>query len=283
MAKRILPIILLGLLALIWVLNQPNVKNSVTETGRLGVHFLDVGQGDSELLSLPGGEHILIDGGETDAGDEIMGYLHRLGVERLDLVVITHPHSDHIGGLARVLEEIPVSRVIDAGIPHGSMQYRSLLREIGDRKIPYETADDLSAPLVYGPVNISLLWPTGTAKGLELNDRSLVFRAVYGETSFLFAADIGEEAEARLMAEHPDIGSTVLKVAHHGSHGSTTDEFLQAVSPEYAVISVGAGNSYGHPSDAVLEKLRAVGARVFRTDIDGTVVMTSDGSTVQYE
>jgi competence protein ComEC len=224
-----------------------------------------------------------VDAGGEDSADDVVGYLIRSGVDRIDLLVITHPHEDHVGGLPRVLEEFGVSQILDAGYPHGSPAYREALCSIEARKIDYRLAADWRTLYISKQVGFEVLWPPEDYSPSEegLNDGSLVLRVRYGGVSLLLAGDIEAEAEARLLAAHLDLKSTVLKVAHHGSADGTSNEFLQLVQPEYAVVSVGMDNPYGHPAGAVLRRLRAVGAEVYRTDRHGTVVFLTDGEKVE--
>jgi competence protein ComEC len=285
--RRLLPIIVLAVLVAVIGLTQygPFVKKQAPLEGRLlKVHFIDVGQGDSILVQTPDGRNVLVDAGDEGSGDTVVRYLLSKGVHRIDLLVITHPHSDHIGGLPRVLDEFGVSRILDAGYPHGSRTYRDVLSIIESRKIDYKVIQDFRNPEVGTMVGFDVLWPPPdyrVGRESELNNGSIVLRLSYDTVSVLLTGDIQGETEGRLLADRQDLRSTILKVAHHGSEYSTSNEFLQVVKPDFAVISVGRGNDYGHPAKDTLERLAAAGAQVFRTDENGTVVFTSDGTNVQ--
>jgi len=287
--RRLLPIIVLAVLVAVIGLTQfgPSVRKQAPLEGNvLRVHFIDVGQGDSVLVQTPDGRNVLVDAGDESSGDKVVNYLLDKGVHRIDLLVITHPHSDHIGGLPRVLDEFGVSRVLDAGYPHGSRTYADVLAAIESRKIDYKTVQDYREPEVGPQVSFELLWPPADyemGSESELNNGSIVLRLKYGSVSVLLTGDIQDEAEGKLLADHQDLQSTILKVAHHGSEYSTSNEFLQVVKPDFAVISVGANNDYGHPAKDTLERLAASGAQVFRSDENGTVVFTSDGTNVQVD
>jgi beta-lactamase superfamily II metal-dependent hydrolase len=285
--KRSLPVILVAvvLLAAGVVRFHPWREQPTPLQGRvLDVHFLDVGQGDCILIRTPDARGILVDAGDESTADEVVRYLKDQGVNQIDLLVITHPHGDHIGGLPAVLEAFGVSRVLDAGHAHGSQTYRSVLSTIEARRIDYKLASDFRNPPVCEGVTFEVLWPPpeyGPEGDEGLNDGSIVLRVKYGGVAVLLAGDIQSDAEGKLLASGQDLRSAILKVAHHGSDSSTSNEFVQAVTPAYAVISVGADNPYGHPSKTILERLAAIGATVYRTDEQGTIVISTDGRAVR--
>ena len=246
--------------------------------GEVRVHFIDVGQGDCILIE-GSGESVLIDAGENDQGDEVLGYLSAAGIEDIDLAVGTHPHSDHIGGMDTVLEGITVGRLMLSDVPDSIVPTTRTYLDLLD------AAEETGTEMFYGYPGdqVSICGGTLTVLGPvedydDLNDESLVIRFDYGESSFLFTGDMESGAEEDLLASGADIGADVLKVGHHGSNTSSSEEFLRAVGPEIAVIECGEGNDYGHPHLEVLERLEAVSAAVYRTDLDGSVVVTADGS-----
>jgi len=248
--------------------------------GGLVVHFIDVGQGDCELIGA-GGRWMLIDGGERGSEDGIIKYLRRQGVERLDYVVATHPHSDHMGGLAYgVLEAFPVGTVIAPRFSPentpATQTYEKFLDAVG-ALVKNGTAAKYARPGdVYplGGASITILGPL-SEDGKNYNNDSVVVRVETQNGAALFMGDAEKKVEAALLEAYgTGLRADLLKAGHHGSRTSSNEDFLRMVNPGDAVISCGAGNSYGHPSPEVIERFEALGIRVSRTDVDGTVVIT---------
>ncbi|NLG48827.1 MAG: MBL fold metallo-hydrolase [Chloroflexi bacterium] len=241
----------------------------------LQVHFIDVGQGDAILIVAPDGKTMLIDGGESNTG--VVEYLRSVGVQQLDLMVATHPHADHIGGLVDVLEEIPVAEVVTNGQMHTSRTYERLLDGIAAAGAVY-TEVKRGDRVQLGGLTFDVLHPT-SGEDDDLNNSSVVLRLVYNQVAFLFTGDAEAQVEADILAAGQPVNATILKLGHHGSHTSSTAEFLAHVQPEVAVYSAEIGNSYGHPHAETLAALAKIGTQVYGTDVNGTVIVTSDGST----
>ena len=262
---------------------QGDTGGGGSASGTLEVYFFDVGQGDSELIRLPGGENILIDAGTSSTEDELVGELRSLGAETLDLVVATHPHADHIGGMAAVIDAFDVRQVVMPRISESdtptTKTYENLLQSIADKGLTITPAEPGDGLLSSGGAVLTVLAPNGEDYG-DLNNYSVVLRLTYGEDSFLFTGDAEEASEEEMLSLDWPLTATVLKCGHHGSETSTSPAFLDAVSPQYAVISCGVDNDYGHPDAVTLEKLEAAGAEVFRTDLQGTILASTDGSGV---
>lgn len=260
----------------------------------LVVTFIDVGQGDAILVESPSGQKALIDGGgrqekigsksakkEDPVGRGIIApFLRKKGINELNLVVLTHPHDDHVAGLPYILGKLKIDLVLDSGMPQPTNSYYRFLSIIKKKKIPYQMAKAGQEIDLGGGVKAYILHPSkpliaGTIS--DLNNNSVVIRLVYGDTSFLLAGDAAFEGEGRIIASGTDIKSNVLKVGHHGSRTSTSDKFLNEVKPEYAVISVGLRNKFGHPSQETLNRLYQHGVKILRTDLNGAVRFVSDG------
>jgi competence protein ComEC len=257
----------------------PGAKSSrqAANDGKLSAYFLDVGQGDAELLVF-GNRTILIDAGETEQGDRVVADLQELGVTRIDLLVATHPHSDHIGGMREVLRNFPVGEVLDAGVPSTSVIYEHLLEEIEKEGIPYRVAEQGQTIDLDPSLRILVLSPPKERLSDDPNENSVVLRISYGTIAFLFTGDMGGAAEDALTKTGYPLDAQILKVGHHGSEYSTSKEFLSRVHPEVAIIEAGKDNPYGHPHEQTLRRLADIGATVYRTDRDGTILVRSDGA-----
>jgi competence protein ComEC len=256
--------------------------------GTLRISFLDVGQGDCELVQAPGGVTVLIDGGPPEAGPAVLRELKAAGVERLDWIIGSHPHSDHIGGLIDVLREMPAKQALDPGYNHGTSTQRTYLSLLKEKRVRTTRARAGQGYDLGGGAKLEILAPqepllTGTDS--DANNNSIVARLVFGETELLFTGDMEEDERARLLAgTRPEqLRSDVLKVAHHGSHNGTDPPFLRAVQPKFAVLSLARQNDYGHPHREALETLRGSGAQILRTDERGTIRLTSDGKQITVE
>ena len=245
-------------------------------TGKLTAYFLDVGQGDSALFFYEG-KTILVDAGEYEMGDRVVGELLSRGVTRIDLLVATHPHSDHIGGMQTVIETFPVGKVLDTGLPHPSPAYEHFLETIEQRRIPYLVAEQGQTVDIDPSLRIVVLSPPKDQSADDLNANSIVLRISYGVIDFLMTGDLGKEEEDALIQTGYTIEAEILKVGHHGSSSSTSPAFLARVRPETAVISVGEDNPYGHPHTETMALLEKSGVVVYRTDRDGTILVRSDG------
>ncbi|HZK34878.1 MAG TPA: ComEC/Rec2 family competence protein [Bacillota bacterium] len=241
---------------------------------KVEVHFIDVGQGDSIYVKTPS-RNILIDGG--DRGNTTLNYLKTYDVDHLDLVIGTHPHSDHIGGLINVLQEIEVNEVIDPGIVHTSKTFEDYLTIIDEKDIIFTEGRAGTNKNLGNGVRLEIVHPTDPSNR-DLNNASIVARLIVDDISFLFTGDAEILSENEILSHGYKVETTILKVGHHGSSTSTGDDFLRAVLPEAAIIMCGEGNSYGHPHRETLGKLAELDIDVYRTDKKGTIIVRTDGS-----
>jgi beta-lactamase superfamily II metal-dependent hydrolase len=248
----------------------------------LRVTFLSVGQGDATLIRSPAGKRVLVDGGPPEAAEALVRAL-RADAATLDLVLLTHRHVDHLGGLRRAIAAVGARLFLDAPSPHAAPGYARLLRLLEARHVPVRDAAYGRRVDLGGDAVLELLGPPSPPLShtrSDVNANGVVARLDYRRASVLLAADAEAPTERWLLARGAPLRARVLKVAHHGSPHSSTAPFLRAVAPEAAVVSVGALNEYHHPSPATLARLRAVGARIYRTDLDGDVRLESDGEQI---
>ena len=246
--------------------------------GNLEVHFLDVGQGDATLI-LQDEYAMLVDGGDNLHGWQVVEYLTYLGVNHLEYVIATHPDMDHIGGLDIVLQNISCDMVFMPECERDTYSYRGLMQVLEEKDIKPVLPE---AGTVYelGTAEFTILAPLDKYEGV--NNNSIAFRLLHGEKRFLFTGDAERESEEDMIKSRRTLSADVYKVAHHGSRGTNTELFLLSVRPKYAVISCGEGNEYGHPHSRVLNLLRLLRAKVYRTDEQGTIVAFSDGEKVTF-
>ncbi|WP_409969856.1 ComEC/Rec2 family competence protein [Bengtsoniella intestinalis] len=246
----------------------------ISEDSTFEIIFLDVGQADAALVSCDG-EYMLIDGGNVADSNLIYSVLDKRGITELSIVVGTHAHEDHIGGLSGALNYATADTILcpvttyDSNAFENFAYYADLNGGI--------TVPSVGDEYTLGSADIDIL---AVNSDTDANNTSIVLKITYGETSFLFTGDAEYEAEQVLLNSGTDLSSTVLKVGHHGSDTSTSYLFLREIMPQYAVISCGEGNSYGHPTDAVLSRLRDADVTLYRTDLQGDIICTSDGQTV---
>jgi competence protein ComEC len=243
----------------------------------LTVYFIDVGQGDSIIIRY-GNSSMLIDAGTNASTNALVNTIKGLGISKFDIVIGTHPHDDHMGGMDAVINKFNIGKIYMPKISSNTKTFTDVLNAIKNKKLPVTTPVPEEV-FNLGDVHCTILAPNSPYYE-DLNNYSIVFKMAYGNHSFIFMADAEATIEQEMLVNGYDLKADVLKVGHHGSSDSSTPEFLKAVSPTYAVISVGKRNDYGHPHQVTLDKLLSAGVRIRRTDIDGTVTITSDGSAL---
>lgn len=255
--------------------------NSQQDRSKLEVDFLDVGQGDAILIKTPYEQNILIDGGANSKVLSELGQNLAFYDKKLDLVVLTHPHADHVAGLVEVLRRYDVKKVLITGVLHTAPDYLAFLKEIADQQIPVEYADGLRDINLGQDLDLKIIYPFKDLKDQKfenLNITSIVTKLIYKNNTFLFTGDAEEVVENDLLTAKIDVSAQILKVGHHGSKYSSSPIFLETVKPQYGVISVGAKNDFGHPHLRTIDNLEKQGIDILRTDDLGTIRIVSDGN-----
>ncbi|CUU47085.1 ComEC/Rec2 family competence protein [Clostridium beijerinckii] len=245
--------------------------------GDLKIHYIDVGQGDSELIQI-GDKNILIDAGTSDK--KALDYLKSIGVTTIDYAIATHPHEDHIGSMDDVIKAFNIGKFYAPKATANTKTFSNMIDALKSKNMQI-TAPKVGDTITIGDATLTFLAPN-SAKYDDLNNYSVVCKLKYGNTSFIFMGDAEDISEGEILQKQLDIQADVLKVGHHGSHSSTTQAFLDKVKPKYAVISCEKGNDYGHPHEETLDKLNAKNINVFRTDLEGTIIATSDGTNITF-
>ncbi len=262
------------------LINEPPLQETGGNSSLLSVHFLDVGQADSILIQ-QGSSAMLIDGGNNEDTDVVLDYLEEKDITKLNYVVGTHPHEDHIGGLDGVINKLTVDKVIMPKVSHNTKTYEDVLSAIKSQGLKI-TTPRLGQQYSLGNAMFTILSPSKD-KYEELNDYSIAIRLDYGDQSFLFLGDCERVNEEEMLQSGLPLASNVVKLGHHGSISSTSEEFIAAVNPEYAVISVGKDNDYNHPHKEVIKRLNQYGIEILRTDESGTIVFFTNGESLSFK
>ncbi|MFH0814800.1 MAG: ComEC/Rec2 family competence protein [Candidatus Falkowbacteria bacterium] len=257
-----------------------------TDSSLLSVRFLDVGQGDSIYIRTPEKQDILIDAGPDAKVIEQLGKAMPFFDNEIDVAILTHPHADHVAGFIEVLKRYKVDKIYYTGVLHTSSVYLEFLNLIKQQKIPLIIVGAGRGIELAGAAKFKILSPAPNLVGQkveDLNDSSIVSQLIFGNTKFLFMGDAGEKVEAALLNSGQQLQSDVIKLGHHGSKTASSQEFLKAVAPTYAVIFCAKNNDFGFPHPKIVSRLERLGIEIFRTDLDGSVVATSDGANVMID
>jgi competence protein ComEC len=255
--------------------NQDNVSLG----DKLKIHFIDVGQADSILIQ-QGNNAMLIDAGNNEDSETVKNYIANQGIAKLDYVVGTHPHEDHIGGLDYVINNFQIGKIYMPKVTSNTKTFEDVVTAIKNKGMQV-TAPVPGDSFKLGEADCKILAPN-SASYEDVNNYSIVIKITYKNNSFMFSGDAETISETEMLKKGFDVKADVLKVGHHGSNSSTSDEFLKKVSPKYAVISVGKDNDYGHPHKETMKKLKDSGITVYRTDESGTIICTSDGNNISF-
>ncbi|WP_446898540.1 ComEC/Rec2 family competence protein [Clostridium sp. LBM24168] len=275
--------ILLSLI-LIFSLSLLGCTNTTVENSSydgLKVSYIDVGQGDSELIQV-NGKNLLIDAGPNSSRDKFMSYLDKQNIKKFDYVIATHPDEDHIGGMSDLIKKYDIDTFIAPKKVANTRTFEHMIQALKDKNMKI----DLPAPgskLEMGDnVSAEILAPNSSSY-LDTNNYSVVLKITYGNTRFLFTGDAEKESEQEMIDKNYDLSADVLKVGHHGSSSSTSQKFLDRVNPTTAVISCGKNNKYGHPTKKIVNRLKKKKIQIYRTDVDGDIVLKSDGNKISKE
>jgi competence protein ComEC len=270
--------------AIINTSNQTSNNNTAIDKqkpiGNLKIHFIDVGQGDSILIQ-QGDRFMLIDAGDNQYEQTVVNYLKQNNVSKLDYVIGTHPHADHIGGLDAVINAFDVEKIIMPGIIHTTKTFEDVIVAIKNKGLKI-TTPNAGDTYTLGNAKFTIVAPNSSSYD-NLNNYSVVLNLKHGSNSFLFTGDAEDVSENEILNKNYDIKADVLKVGHHGSNTSTSAEFLKAVNPKYAVIQVEKDNKYGHPHAEVIERLQQYNIEIYRNDLNGTIIANSDGKNIRFE
>jgi len=260
---------------------QSNKSRNISVSGTLTVTYIDVGQGDSIFIQSPSGKTMLIDAGVPEMGSKVVNYIKSRGINKIDILVATHPHADHIGGIPAVIENFQIDKFYMPKVTTTTKIFENVLRAAKSKGLLINVAKAGVVLNLGNEVKAEMLAPNSSHYD-DLNNYSVVIKITYGNTAFLFTGDAEKESEQEMLDKGYNLKADVLKVGHHGSSSATTWAFLKAVNPKYAVISCGKGNDYGHPHKETMEKLKSLGIIVYRTDECGTIVAVSDGRTISF-
>lgn len=284
--------ILIILLAFLIINNQDKIKNLFnqnnnqnqndyinTNNNLLKVHYLDVGQGDSIFVELPNNETMLIDAAESYQSENIINYLKNLNYQKIDYVIGTHPHTDHIGGLKDIINTFEIGKIYMPKVVSTTKTYESLLMAIKDKNLKINTAKAGTSIIDTDALKINILAPNNSIY-IELNNYSVVTKITYGTTKFLFMGDAEKLSENEIKE---NVTADVIKIGHHGSNTSSSIDFIKKVNAKYGIISVGLNNKYNLPKEETITNWENSGTKIYLTSINGTIRASSDGTNIKIE
>ena len=270
-------LILLIIIGLFLYYNKPNNTNKKLINKDFSIHFIDIGEGDSMIIS-SNNEYILIDTGKYEYKDKLLKYINNLGIKEFKYVIGTHAHEDHIGTMPTIIRNYKVDRFLMPSCEVNNTSYTLTRKELDKRNISYEIPS-INDEYTLNDTKLKVI--SISDKCDELNDTSIVLKVTYKSNSFLLTGDATKNVELNILDK--DIKSDLLKVSHHGSNHSSSAQFLNKVKPVYAIISTGENNDYHHPHNITLQKLDKINTKVYRTDLNGNIIAYSDGNNIKIE
>ena len=282
--KKILSLFLILAICITSIVGCEQVDNFDKKNIAIGnemiVHYIDVGQGDSILISV-NNKNLLIDAGPGSGEDKVVNYLNENNIKKLDYIIATHPHEDHIGGMDKVIENFEVGEFYSPKVATNTKTFKNMIGELNKKHLKINIlTEGMGEEFNLGEgTEVEIYTPMNNSYD-DLNNYSPIMKVSYENTSFLFTGDAEAKAELEAISNSANLKADVLKVGHHGSSSSTTDEFLKRVDPQVGVISVGADNKYNHPTKKTINKLNDKNIKIYRTDIDGTVTIKSNGESI---
>ncbi|MBC5623962.1 MBL fold metallo-hydrolase [Clostridium sp. NSJ-49] len=279
---QLITTVIFAIIALVTIAFGGELKNTTTGAiGTMKVHYIDVGQGDATLVQV-NGKNLLIDAGPNKSADSLVEYIKGIGVTTIDHVIATHPHEDHIGGMDEIFDAFEVKNFYSPKVEHTTKTFEKMINAVTNEGLKITTikAGDGSKIDLGDGTKVEIFSPVDD-KYNELNDYSPIMKITFGENSFLFTGDAEKLVEKQVIANGENIDADVLKVGHHGSTTSSSEDFIKEVSPDIAVIPVGEGNDYGHPHKEILELLEKNNINLLRTDFEGTIILESDGENIK--
>lgn len=277
MKRAIKPILIIALVfTLLFAITVPLSAESYN---LLTVHFINVGQGDSILIQV-NGKNMLIDAGPKNSSKALLNYLNSKNISKFDYVIATHPHEDHIGCMSFVINKYSINKFYAPKVTQSTKIFEQMIESLQNKNLNIIPINSSTTSIDLGPNTKATIYSPVSTSYDNLNNYSPVIKLTYFNNSFLFTGDAAFESEKEILQKNSDLNADVIKIGHHGSATSTSTDFLKAVSPKIAVISVGKNNDYGHPSSETLSLLKRNNIKLYRTDLDGTIVMTSDGNKI---
>lgn len=254
-------------------------KKKLDTSNKMLVHYIDVGQGDSVLIQV-NNKNLLIDAGPKDSKENILSYLKSLDILKLDYIIATHPHEDHIGNMSSIINKYKIGKFYAPRIQHTTTAFEKMIESLISKNLKINVIKKGTDTIDLGEnIQINVLSPNNDEYS-NLNNYSPIIKIEYGNNSFLFTGDAENQVEEEVLALKSNIKADVLKVGHHGSSTSTSQSFFNAVNPSIAVISLGLDNKYGHPNDKLIDLLNSNNTIVYRTDLYGTIILSSDGNEI---